>query len=109
MIKYYANSEEKYLKVIVLYAIQAVGGDTYGLFYDAEGTQQAHNSDYDWAGLFLKGLIRVNTGDSFLYNPYKLSAASEPFLLFLDSGSSFSANFFPDEENGSSGGGGNSK
>jgi len=67
MEKIYANSEEKYLKAVVLYAIDS-DDDTF-LCYDAEGTQPAYNTDYDWKDLFLKGLIRVNYNGVFV-NPY---------------------------------------
>ena len=94
----------------MLYAIRATGGESVGLFYDAEGTQQAHKSDYDWKDLFLKGLIRVCTiRPNNLCNPYQLflSDKEPPMLLFnIYPEGSVAANFFPDEENGSAPGGG---
>lgn len=105
MEKIYANSEEKYLKGVVLYAIQATGGNTVGLFYDAEGTKQAYESDYDWKDLFMKGLIRVVTvSNGTICNPIGINDPNQIVTtISLDiSGLVGGARFFADEENESS-------
>lgn len=84
MTKYYADSEEKYLKGILLYAIEPTGGESIGLFYDAEGAQQAYDDDYDWEDLFLKGLIRVRLPGNRLANPAAFLNTSPKALGMFD-------------------------
>lgn len=102
MEKIYSNSEEKYLKAVLLYAVRAVGGDTFGLFYDAEGAQPAHNSDYDWKDLFIKGLIKVAAllhGEYITYNPMCIIMPGGPLAatISLGFGGDYVAEFFADE------------
>jgi len=107
MTKYYADSEEKYLKSVVLYGIQATGGVTTGLFYDAEGTQQAYDDDYDWEELFLKGLIRVNLDAyNMITNPMAFIKGDERFkaprlTVFDRALAVVTANFFEKDSNDS--------
>lgn len=77
MEKIYANSEEKWLKAVVLYAIEE--DNVASLFYDAEGTKPAFQEDLDWQDLFLKGLIRVCTNVQYgeVINPYMYVAKPE--------------------------------
>lgn len=59
MIKYYADSEEKYLKSVLLYAItnEVDGESITQAYYDPDGNKPVYNDDMPWEDMFIKGLI----------------------------------------------------
>lgn len=58
MIKYYADSEEKYLKSVVAYGVE---GDSPFLAWDPEGTNPVYSGEA--LPLFRKGLLLIHAGD----------------------------------------------
>ena len=98
---FYANSEDKLLRGVLLYAIPAVGGDSIGLFYDSEGTEQVYNTDCDWVDLYIKGLIKIYTSDLIedqIINPMSIGISkSDAMATSLFLGGSYYAKFFVKE------------